>query len=152
MPIAEPLTKTDGRPIEAGEGAGEQVGAPGAALEDLALVGVGPPLVADAGTGEVDDAVDPLERGGVDGAGRRIPPDGGLALGDRAAHERDHLVAVEPERSGEGAADEAAGTADDDLQGSLLGSGPAPSREHRGGPGMPRSRRGGPRTASLGGR
>ncbi len=50
---------------------GDERGADRAALEDLALVVVGPALVADAGAGEVDDGVDAVEGAVVDAVLRR---------------------------------------------------------------------------------
>jgi hypothetical protein len=62
----------------------------------------------------VDDGVEALQPGGVDGAGRRVPADGvGIAGG--AAHQGADGVAVGPEGVTERRADQSAGAGDGDL-------------------------------------
>ncbi len=94
-------------------GGRDGMGAVGARGEDLALVGRGPPLVTQAGAGEVHDAVDPFQGSGVEGAAVRgplhlVPPAG------RVAHETHHLVAALTQRGDEGGADQAGGSGDGD--------------------------------------
>ena len=68
MPIAEPDSSTVG-PFSAAAIASEISVVPFVRLSsELALVLVGPALVADAGAGEMDDGVDAVERVGVDPA------------------------------------------------------------------------------------
>ena len=89
--------------VQRGERLGEQAGALRPALEDLALLLVGPALLGDALAGEVHDAVETLETGRVDVAALDVPRHGagGRAAGARRPHDAHHLVAVGLERSGQ---------------------------------------------------
>jgi hypothetical protein len=81
------------------------VGSLDARVEDLALVFVGPPMVANTGTGEVDDDIRAHETRDIHGAARGIPPHfvGALSV---PANEPDDLVPLSTEVANKGPTDE----------------------------------------------
>ena len=105
--------------IEHRDGMRDGLGAADPALPDLALVGIGPALVADADAGQMDHAVDPGQPIEVDRAATGVPL--GLVGSDgAAADEPEHLVALAAKGGYERGADEAGGAGDGDLHGSIV--------------------------------
>ena len=80
----------------------------------------GPTLGGDAKSGEVHDAVDARERGGVELAVRRVPEGRAVAGGAPVAYEPQDLDARLGKRRREGAADETARTGDRDFHAAYL--------------------------------
>ena len=105
--------------VEGGDGARDGTGAEAAAVEDLPLVGVGPPVVADPGRSEVDDRVGALERPQVDGAALRVPRDL-VRGGSRTAHETHDVVAVGAQRGDQRRPHEAGRAGDRDLHPTIV--------------------------------
>ena len=60
--MAEPDSSTVGPLVAAGDRLGDERRADGPALDELALVVVGPSVIGDARSGEVDDGIDVVER------------------------------------------------------------------------------------------
>ena len=94
---------------------GQQRRALDPAVPDGGLVVVGPPVVADAGAGQVDDRVVAFEGGGVDGPPPGVPAASPAAVGEP----RTRRVTWWPSRSrlDDGAADEPVRAGDDDPHG-----------------------------------
>src|SRR6266536_1401715 len=88
------------RTCEFRERARQQRRAVRARLEDQALACVGPPLVADAGAGKVDDTADAFEPGGVDRPRLGVPAELVRAFG-LTTNESNHPITGAPERGHE---------------------------------------------------
>src|SRR5207253_5317195 len=89
-------------------------GAARAAVADLTLVRVAPPVVADARSREVDNRVMPFEGSRVDGGRADVPCR--VARPGRRPHQTGHRVARPLERGDQLGPDEAVGAGDDDLE------------------------------------
>ena len=80
-----------GRSVETGHRRSEGGGRLDAAVADLGLVGLGPSVIADAGSGKVDHGVDVTDAGEVDDACRGVP--GGLVgRGRRPSNKTDDFM------------------------------------------------------------
>src|SRR6266536_914501 len=88
------------RTCEFRERARQQRRAVRARLEDQALACVGPPLVADASAGKVDDTADAFEPGGVDRPRLGVPAELVRAFG-LTTNESNHPITGAPERGHE---------------------------------------------------
>ena len=106
-------------PLQTGKRGRQEACADDPAVEDLLLVGLGPPAVANPGPGEVEDGICALESGGVDRATTWVPFDLVRAL-RRTPHESHDLVTLGSKSLVERSADEAAGSADDNFHDSAL--------------------------------
>ncbi len=84
---------------------GDEGGSDRPALQDLALVVVGPAVVADAGAGEVDHGVDAVEGAVVDAVVRHRPTD--LVVAGGATNDGNHVVTVVVQPTRECCSDEA---------------------------------------------
>src|SRR5256886_13636502 len=113
---ALPICRDEGRrrARQARERAREEAGALRARLEDQALARVGPPSVADAGAGEVDDAADALEAVGVDRAGLGIPAEL-VVTGRLAPNDANRPMTLAGERGQERRPDETVRPGDRDI-------------------------------------
>src|SRR5918994_6751440 len=111
---------------EPGKSAREETCALRARFEDQAFPGVGPPLVADAGTSEVDDGADPFEAGDVDRARLGVPAQ--LVGANRlAADEPNRAMTGAGERGHERRADEPVRPGDRDVHADSMDAPSAPS-------------------------
>src|SRR2546430_13648456 len=125
---ALPICRDEGRrrARQARERAREEAGALRARLEDQALARVGPPSVADAGAGEVDDAADALEAVGVDRAGLGIPAEL-VVTGRLAPNDANRPMTLAGERGQERRPDETVRPGDRDIHADSMDVSSAPS-------------------------
>ena len=89
------------------------VGTAHAAVADALLVLLGPAMIADARSGQVDDRVEPVHADRVEHAAIRVPLD--LARAGVAPHERHDVVPALAQVAGERAADQPGCAGDADL-------------------------------------
>ena len=125
VPIADAETRVDGGCCQSRERSARR-SVPFGALEDQAFARVRPPLVADAGAGEVDDAADALQAVGVDRARLGVP--GELVVtGGPASNDANRAMTLAGERGQERRPDETVRAGDRDIHADSMQVSSAPS-------------------------